>query len=121
MRLSTLIISAFSLYSLMGICPMQMSMIMTADSDMAMMHNGAMNMGDMQDSSSEKGCSDCEDSVDHFMLKESTHPITTVVSVLPVSIDTTIVFRPLENISPVANTGPRILASDIVEHIVYRT
>jgi len=101
---------------------MQLSMMMPLDSSMAMIHTMDMNMGNMEDSSPGAGCSDCEDSVDHFALKESSSPMNTVTAVLPVSVDSTTVFRPLSvEIATTINNGPPIRASDIVKHIVFRT
>jgi hypothetical protein len=67
-------------------------------------------------------CSSCLRSVDHFALKQVTYSVSAPSLILPQSINTYASIQPLlKNIHPVANTGPPILASDIVKHIVYRT
>jgi Na+-translocating ferredoxin:NAD+ oxidoreductase RnfA subunit len=125
MKISALLITAFSLYSFLGVCPMQMSMMSGASAhDMAQMDMGTevVASADGHQLVSVTSCSSCLRSVDHFALKQVAYSVSVPSVVFPQYISRYTSIQPLlKNIHPVANTGPPILASDIVQSIVVRT
>lgn len=125
MKIPALIITALSFYSLLGVCPMQMSMMNPATGhNMAMMEASSMAMDSMniETIAGMNSCATCVRSVDHFSLKDTSIVLdTTEIAVIPVNSrvpTNTIAYR---EYIPMTSTGPPILASDIVQFVVVRT
>ncbi|PIQ76144.1 hypothetical protein COU78_01135 [Candidatus Peregrinibacteria bacterium CG10_big_fil_rev_8_21_14_0_10_49_24] len=130
MRFSLSVLTAFTLYALLGICPMQMTMMpSSSEEEMAMMMHGApMEKGNADDLAiAKKGtCSTCMQAFENLAAKKSetgaaySTPLLTLAPVLqaPKFEDN---FGNRILLTSSARAGPSSLASLIVESVVLRT